>query len=70
MNTSIDQDLVAFVSRFGGFCRDCADEDGVCPTKGLPCDSGLRAKAIDHVVAALNHRAAIAEQQSNTAPVQ
>lgn len=21
------------------FCRDCADENGICPTDNLPCDS-------------------------------
>ncbi len=49
----LTDDVVRYVSRFGGRCRDCADEAGVCPGSGLPCDSPD--KAIRHVIAALNY---------------
>ncbi|MEK1893176.1 MAG: Lar family restriction alleviation protein [Rhizobium sp.] len=53
---AITDDLVRYISRYGGRCRDCADEDGVCPTSGLPC--GGADKAIRHVLKALNYGAA------------
>ncbi len=46
-------DVVSYVARWGGNCRDCADENGVCPNSGLPC-GGAR-KAIEHVLAALQY---------------
>ncbi len=46
-------DVVRYVSRFGGFCRDCADEDGICPQSGLPCAG--RGKAIRFVLEALDY---------------
>lgn len=42
---------VDYALQYGGHCRDCADENGVCPGSGLPCD-GAR-KAVTHVVQAL-----------------
>ena len=45
--------LVGYVERYGGRCRDCGDEDGVCPSSGLPC--GGSGKAIRHVLDALNY---------------
>lgn len=44
---------VEYVKRYGGLCRDCADEDGVCPTSGLPC--GESDKAIKHVLGAIEY---------------
>ncbi|MFN3303144.1 MAG: hypothetical protein ACK44A_05420 [Roseateles sp.] len=41
----------SYVARWGGSCRDCADENGVCPNSGLPC--GGADKAIGHVFKAL-----------------
>jgi hypothetical protein len=49
----VTNELVHYISRYGGRCRDCADEDGVCPTSGLPCEGA--AKAIHHVLNALNY---------------
>lgn len=46
-------DIVGYVSRWGGKCRDCADENGVCPNSGLPC--GGAQKAIEHVIKALQY---------------
>lgn len=46
-----DAEHVAYIQRYGGNCRDCADNDGVCPNSGMPCaESG---KAIRHVLDAL-----------------
>lgn len=46
-------DVAGYVARWGGNCRDCADENGVCPNTGLPC-GGAR-KAIEHVIRALQY---------------
>ncbi len=48
-----ERDVVGYVARWGGNCRDCADESGVCPNSGLPC-GGAR-KAIEHVIKALQY---------------
>jgi hypothetical protein len=68
-----NDETTRYVARFAGFCRDCADHHGICPTKGLPCDSD---KAILFVIRALNYgfdhgfiqanRAALAEQKDRT----
>lgn len=42
-----------YVVQYGGSCRGCADENGVCPNSGLPCD-GYR-KAIQHVFSAIQY---------------
>lgn len=49
----LDGAVVDYISRYGGRCRDCADEDGVCPHSGLPC--GNAEKAIRHVIKAYNY---------------
>lgn len=49
----VTQDLIDYVTRYGGRCRDCADERGVCPSSGLPC-AGAE-KAVRHVFAAYNY---------------
>lgn len=46
-------EVINYVARYGGMCRDCADEDGVCPNSGLPCRGSD--KAIRHVINALNY---------------
>lgn len=48
------EEVVRYVSRYGGFCRDCADEYGICPRSGLPCGDE-RDGAIRHVIRALNY---------------
>ena len=48
------EELAAYVVRYGGRCRDCADHDGVCPG-GLPCDPSQARDAVLHVVQALNY---------------
>lgn len=42
-----------YVNQFGGNCRDCADNRGVCPNSGLPCAE--RGKAIKWVIDAINY---------------
>lgn len=49
----VTQEVIDYISRYGGFCRDCADERGICPQSGLPCDD--RTKAIRHVLKAFNY---------------
>ena len=46
----ITDEIVDFIARWGGRCRDCADENGVCHSSGLPC--GESKKAIRHVLTA------------------
>jgi hypothetical protein len=48
---SFTEEHVTYVQRYGGRCRDCADENGVCPNSGLPC--GGSEKAIRFVLRAL-----------------
>jgi hypothetical protein len=45
------EEHAGYIKRYGGRCRDCADENGVCPSSGLPC--GGADKAIRHVLGAL-----------------
>lgn len=48
-----EKTCVDYVLQYGGRRRDCADENGVCPGSGLPCE-GAR-KAVTHVVQALRY---------------
>lgn len=48
-----EKTCVDYALQYGGRCRDCADENGVCPGSGLPCE-GAR-KAVTHVVQALRY---------------
>lgn len=50
-----DEELIGYVSRYGGMCRDCADENGVCPHSGAPCDTDQRRAVIRHTIAALRY---------------
>lgn len=43
---------IAYASHYGGRCRGCADENGVCPTTGMPCDLDERLKAAAHCLKA------------------
>lgn len=47
------QRAIEFAVQYGPRCRDCADEDGICPATGLPC--GEARKPIGHVVNAIMH---------------
>lgn len=44
-----------YVVRYGGRCRDCADEDGVCPSKGTPCDPTVERAVISKTISALKY---------------
>lgn len=48
-----DDETIRYVQRYGGRCRDCADEDGICPKSGMPC--GGSDKAIRFVLGALSY---------------
>lgn len=52
-SASDDCGPLAYVLQYGGLCRDCADENGICPGSGLPC--GGQRKAVTHVVQALRY---------------
>lgn len=45
-------EVISYILRHGGMCRDCADRDGVCWT-GLPCEEAE--KAVKHVLVALDY---------------
>lgn len=45
-------EIASYVARYGGNCRDCANENGICSSSGMPCDSH---KAINHVLTALDY---------------
>lgn len=47
------QEVIDYVSKYGGKCRECGDNVGVCPHSGLPC--GGSKKAVRHVIQALNY---------------
>lgn len=49
----VEDALILYVLRFGGMCRDCADQNGACPTSGLPCVGAD--KAVRHVLKALRY---------------
>ncbi len=46
-------EIIDYVVRYHGGCRDCADEDGVCPRDGIAC--GRRRKAAEFVLEALSY---------------
>lgn len=41
-----DDEFISYAMRYGGMCRDCADEDGICPHSGIPCDPDLSRKVM------------------------
>lgn len=47
--------LVHYVLRYGGACRDCADEDGLCPHSGVPCDADIQRVIIMKTLDALEY---------------
>lgn len=51
----VTDEVVDYVLRYGGQCRDCADVNGVCPYTGLPCDVAEAKTAIRHVLKAVNY---------------
>lgn len=51
----VTDETVEYVSRYGGRCRDCADNFGTCPGTNLPCVPAEANKAIRHVLNAINY---------------
>lgn len=49
----ITDDLVTYLLRYGGRCRECADNFGLCPNRPLPCADAD--KTIRHVLEAYNY---------------
>lgn len=50
-----DEQIISYVSRYGGMCRDCADECGVCPHDGTPCDTDQCRAVIAKTIRALRY---------------
>ena len=48
---ALSDEHIDYINRYYSRCRDCADEAGVCPSSGLPCDGSK--KAIQAVLGAL-----------------
>ena len=48
-------DVIDYVMHYGGRCRDCADENGICPHLKLPCDSDEARPMIEAVLAAVEY---------------
>lgn len=48
----MSEELIGYVARYGSCFRDCSDENGICPSRGLPCDDH---KAIAFVIRALEY---------------
>ena len=42
--------MIDYAVRYGGRCRDCADTkvEGICDTKGLPCDPAITRAVLAH----------------------
>lgn len=53
MSIPITDEVLDYISRYGGMCRDCADVGPICPNSGLPCAGAD--KAIRHVIKAYNY---------------
>lgn len=49
-----DNDVVNYIIRYGGSCRDCADNDGVCDD-GTPCDPKTFGAVIKRTLKALEY---------------
>lgn len=49
------EQTIDYVMRYGGHCRDCADEDGICPRDGTPCEPAPKRAVIEHTLKALEY---------------
>ena len=52
------EELITYALRYGGPCRGCADEDGTCPTTGIPCDAEVSRRVLRRAFAAWDYGAA------------
>ena len=49
----ITDEMIEYAKRWGSMCRDCADNNGVCPSTGIAC--GGRGAAVLHTASAINY---------------
>jgi len=52
---ALPDSVTDYVMQYGGKCRDCADENGCCPSSGLPCEPAEAREIIKHVLDAVNY---------------
>jgi hypothetical protein len=45
-----DKATIDYVMQLGPRCRDCADNDGICPASNLPCEPDKARAAIAYVL--------------------
>lgn len=55
IETLNSDNMVRAVMRYGGRCRDCADECGLCPHSQLPCETDDKETAIKSVIDAISY---------------
>lgn len=55
MTIQESEDEVGFVLRYGGRCRECGDQDFVCPKSGLSCHRDEARKTVRFVLKAHEH---------------
>jgi hypothetical protein len=55
MSEAPDEALVSCILRYGGRCRGCADNFGICEGSALPCDPAEARRAILHVLRAKDY---------------
>lgn len=52
----LDDETVSYILRYGGRCRECADNPSqICVIGGLPCNVDAARKVIRHTITALNY---------------
>lgn len=54
----LEKELITYALRYGGPCRGCADEDGTCPTTGIPCDPEVSKRVLRRAFAAWEYGSA------------
>lgn len=54
-NIPVTDETIMYVLRYGGRCRECADNFGICEGSGLPCQRDEARKAARHVIEAINY---------------
>lgn len=54
-NAGLVEEAVDYALRYGGMCRQCADEDGICPNSGLPCEAPAAERVIRRILDAVGY---------------
>lgn len=49
----VTEEHADYVLRANGRCRDCADNEGMCPMSGLPCDPQKARDVVNYVLSTL-----------------